>query len=210
VHLHETVGVEEVRKVRLPRCEPQDGFDPRVVRGVDGEDAMSFRRVTQEVAPIRFVLANLLLAGMFAPTEQHFRRTLMEFTKDRDPRSRGGKRGKEERVPLDDEQVSEALRRWHTLLEQVNGEAAKRFLLDVLGANPDAHIFAATDVNTNYGDPLGQYTRLNTEKLSEDLQKLGKRVIAVKQYTFSDEEEEPPHSHKVDILEVRNNGNHKK
>lgn len=204
--LHQTIGVEEVRKRRLPRGGQLDGYNPKFICGFDGEEAMSFRSVTQEVAPIRFVLANLLLAGMFAPTEQHFRRKFMALTRRGSQRLQ--RKMKEEHRPLDDEQVSEVLRVWHGLIEEMNSEAAKQFLLDVLESNPHAHIFAATDVNTNYGDPLGQYTRLNTEKLSKDLQELGKRVVAVKQYTFSDEEEEPPHSHKVDILEVRNNGNH--
>ncbi|PIP65260.1 hypothetical protein COU77_03425 [Candidatus Peregrinibacteria bacterium CG10_big_fil_rev_8_21_14_0_10_49_16] len=189
------IGVEDIMKQPLP--EGREG-----IHGVDGESVLSLQAIEQEVASVRFVIANFLLAGWFAANEQQFRQVLLRLAEEEKREAKSGSR-----IQLHNDAIRELLEQWHRPIQEGNEEAAVRFIDDGITAHPDAHFFMASDVNTNY-ENYGQYVRLDEKEVLRRLKQRHPHIkmMTRKQYIFDDDADEPPHSHGVNVLEAYNNG----
>lgn len=187
--LHELAKVVDVPDIQNEPVLPgrSDHGDPAVLM-VDPDEMLCMRNITNNIAPIRFVIANLLLDGMFAVTEDEFRRRLMEF---------------HAASPdiITSNEVSRSLQLWHLLILNLNHHVATGFIQRALDDNPDAHIFATVDSDVCYYG-INAFDRLDCNRLRGKLSAYRIRLSFPNAWELGDPEEVPPHVHHVTVIEA--------
>ena len=182
----EVVEVSHIQKERVSPGKSDHG-NPDVLM-VDPEEMLCMRNITNNIAPIRFVIANLLLDGMFAATEDEFRKRLMDFHRE----SPG---------VVTTNEVSRSLQLWHRLILNLNNHVAAGFIRRSLDDNPDAHIFATVDRDVCYYG-INTFDRLDCNRLRGELAAQKIKLDCPNAWELGDPEEVPPHVHHVTVIEA--------
>lgn len=178
------IRLEDVQGVTLSK-KLQYG-STREIMGFDDEERLHFQRVLRGRMSIRFVIANLLLDGMFVTTEAAFREKLIDFS---------------ERGELSPDEVRSDLESWHNLIGQLNTHVAKEFIVGALECNPDAKVFATIASDTTYYDlpKCEPIRRVYYDKMKAYA--FANNIILhhgpVSGWMYNDKEETPPHRHSV-------------
>ncbi len=178
----------DIRRTRtssddLQRCSPRMQLgNPR--------NFWDFGRFVPDEQPVRFVIANLLLAGMIAPTEQHFRDKLMSFCPDRGSRH-----------ALPEDASIHVLQQWHNLVTRVNNELAVSLFEMAYDANPGVCMFLVTETNALY-DRFGLFPRIDLREVQRRIEPRGIRLHHMDQWVSSHHTETPPHTHHMVAVRV--------
>lgn len=179
--LRDNVSLETVGKHVLP-AEAPASVNP-LQNALDVTDPLNFDTVLQSSrAKVRFVTAHLLLDGMFAATEQDFRTALIA-----------------NRENMGDEEYMAALRVWHEKIEELCTHAASRFMVQLLEAHPEAHLFAATALNTQYHG-MDTFDRIAIDEVRSTVEGKGYKFARMGSTHLNDWMEKPRHSHDVGLL----------
>lgn len=177
------VGLETIRDQKLIEV-PDDTINPEVVTSLRIDNPFDFESILKGQTAVRFMTANMLVAGMLALTENDFRFILEAHKKN-----------------LSDEEYGDSLRIWHDLIREVNTEIASQFFIGSLQQNPKAFIYAPTDVNVHYRG-ADTHDRIDMNALRARVREAHYKIALGEQWTIDDSGETPPHSHLVQTLFV--------
>lgn len=177
----EQVGNTDAAIIELQKSGPGPAFDEGKIES-EMIEMFSFSNIVQQRGEIHYIITNLLLAGMFATTEQIFREKLLSLA---------------EMNAKSAQEVSYCLSQWHALILRLNNEVSKRFLQTVLTAHPQAHISIVTEKNVDYG-VYGEYLRFDIQNIRQRLCTIGIIIDDVATgWKVDHEHEKPPHVHVV-------------
>ncbi|OGJ55504.1 hypothetical protein A3D88_04585 [Candidatus Peribacteria bacterium RIFCSPHIGHO2_02_FULL_52_16] len=151
-----------------------------------------FKSVARSKAEVRYVICNLLLAGMLATTEAAFREKLITF-----------RQGQGDEV-ISDETVRGYLRSWHRVISIINTEIAVNLISGVMDHNPHATISIVTDENTEYSQKFGKHPRWDLEgPFGVRSGLLSHQIMLMENgqsWMQDDSGENPPHGHYTSAL----------
>jgi hypothetical protein len=179
------IGVQEIAKFPLESKEGSKEGLPGVL-GVETEEGMSFRGISNNIAPVRFIVSNLLLAGMFATTEQIFREKL-DFLHEKFPEN------------VTDDDVRRHLENWHELILALNTEVSVRYFQEAAVAHPEAEHCAIVDENVNYED-FGRFPRFDLNAVRSRILPTRMALKSGKTWQLDDSAETPPHQHGILVM----------
>ncbi len=183
------VGYDEVMKAQ-PEITERTSWPNRLVSQLDIDEPYDFQSVLMGQAEVRFMTANLLLAGMLALTEKEVRDRIMGF-----------------RDEMRDDEIVEMLSVWHELVKILNTKIAANFIIRGLDCNPKAHMLMPTDVNTAYQE-FDTFDRLDLPALRKEVTSKGYKFSERGQFILDDSHETPPHNHVIkQIFACANGGN---
>lgn len=183
---------------------PLGRYNRNIDSTLDVIEPLEFDAVLMNQADVRFLTANMLLAGMLALTENDVRNAIMHFRSIND--------GSKDEVAggLEDDEVIQMLADWHKVVCDFNTRIATQFMLSGLDLNPNIHIFAPTDVNVSYksrkGGVKGTFNRLDISTLSRAVTEKGYKFVDEDQWIQDDQNENPPHKHLMKLLLACRNG----
>jgi len=175
------VGYDEVMKV-VPEMDNSSRVNPRVST-LDIGEPMDFSSVLQGRSEVRFLIANMLLAGMLAATEHDVRDVFMDFVRQ---------------GAIEEHDLIEAMQAWHDLVRSLNTRIATNFVLGGLSVNPKLKMFLPTDVNTSY--KFDTFDRIDQQELRRVVTASGYKFADIHQWTQRDDHETPPHRHQVKLF----------
>lgn len=188
--LKNDVGYDEVMKAQPETTENMMSWPNPLVNQLNVDETYDFQSVLRGQAEVRFMTANLLLAGMLALTEKEVRDRIMGFRKE-----------------MRDEEIVEMLGIWHELVKILNTKIAANFIIRGLDCNPKAHMLMPTDVNTVYPE-FDTFDRLDLLALRKEVTSKGYKFSERGQGILDDSHENPPHSHSIkQIFACANGGN---
>lgn len=191
--LKESVGLHEVEQQPLQKDHGR--IDPRLIAKPDTQEGLQFDKILYEKVPIRMVVGNLLVTGMFAVTEMDFRDKLARLH-----REHPGK--------MTEDDMIEALAVWHELIRNMNEQVAKDFVEDALHANDDVDgstptVFLSADNTVTYNG-LETFDRLRMSTLRDSLpEDVTMREIDSTHWDHS--HESIPHKHTVSVATITSN-----
>jgi len=191
--LKETVGLEEIR--RQPLEQDHGSIDPRLIAKPDTQQGLQFNKVLFEQRPIRLIVANLLITGMFAVTEMDFREKLAWLRRA-------------DTQHMTEEKMIECLAAWHALILTLNEKVGQEFIEDALHANDDLDcstptIFLSADDTVTYNG-LQRFDRLRMGQLQQALpEDVTLREIDRAHWDHS--HESIPHKHSLSVAVVAKN-----
>jgi len=188
--LKETVGVDEIQ--RQPLEKDNGSIDPRLIAKTDTQHGLQFDKVLFERIPIRMIVANLLITGMFAVTEMDFREKLAWLCK-KEPKK------------MTNEKMIDCLGAWHSLILTLNEKAGKEFVEDALYANDNVGsstpvIFLSADDTVTYNGLQG-FDRLRMEQLQKVLPK-NVTLREIDRAHWDHSHESIPHKHTVSVAVI--------
>jgi len=181
------IGLAEVQKQKLPK--DYGRIDPRLAAKPDEQEGLQFDKIVRK--PVRLIVANLLISGMFAVTEMDFRSKLYELHK-RYPKQ------------MTKEKLIECLTVWHELLLPLNEKVGKDFRDNALHANDEIErdspptVFLSVDDTVTYTGLQG-FDRIRMNTLSEDLpEHISMREVDKAHWNHA--HEEIPHKHSISVI----------
>ncbi len=186
----EEVGIEEISRQKPEKSNPSQ-VNRLINATMDVEDPYNFQYFLEETtSSVRFMTANMLLAGTLALTEKDVREMIMFY-----------------RNQMETEELVNMLAVWHKVINTVNTHIASTFIMGALEANPKAHLYMPTDTNVQY-EGLDTFDRLDLPHLREKVRTHGYKFVERAQWTLDDSHESPPHTHQMRLLLACAGGEH--
>ena len=145
---------------------------------------MAFQNIVRDVAPVRLIISNLFLTGMFATTEADVRSRLMDMATG-DPQS------------FTPATVAWCLMTWHDLISELNTAVALQYFKDATQAHPGANHFVSVDVTSKYDELLGEYARIDMTRVKNEMLSHDLVFRNIHSWELDDDKETPPHRHDV-------------
>ena len=189
-YIRNEIGVQEISRQQLP--EDHGRIDPRLVAKPDTQQGLHFDKILHEQRPLRLIVANLLISGMFAVTEMDFRRKLDRLRKQF-PRQ------------MTEEKFIDCLTAWHELILVLNEKVGKEFIDDALHANEEIDgstpdIFLSADDTVTYTG-LEAFDRVRMKRLKSGLPE-GVSMREIDRAHWDHSHEEIPHKHTISVALV--------
>ena len=185
--LRDEVTVDTINEQDLP--EDYGIIDKRLHSKTDDQLGLQFDKVLKIKQPIRLIVANLLISGMFAVTEMDFRNKLAELQR---------------KYPdeMTDEIFLWCLEQWHQVILVLNSIAGKEFVQDALRANETTDgsipkIFLSVDDLVTYTGRTG-FKRVEMLAIKNVLPN-GVTMNEIERTDWDHSHEEIPHTHSVAV-----------
>lgn len=189
-YIRSEVGVQEISRQKLP--EDHGRIDPRLVAKPDTQKGLHFEKILNEQRPIRLIVANLLISGMFAVTEMDFR-TKLAWLKKTYPEQ------------MTEEKFIDCLTAWHELILVLNEKVGREFIDDALHANEEIDgstpdVFLSADDTVTYTG-LEAFDRMRMKKMKSKMPE-GVTMREIDSTHWDHEHEEIPHKHSISVALV--------